>query len=526
MGIPAYFSYIIKNHSKIICTIDNLQTVHNLYLDCNSIIYDALYSLSSDTVDIESVIIKTVCEKLHLYIQQIKPENRVLIAFDGVAPVAKLNQQRTRRFRSTFINEVHDEIHNRKSNKWNSSAITPGTNFMDKLGKDISKYFKNSKKFNVKEIIVSASNEPGEGEHKLFDYIRTNIVTHQNQNTIIYGLDADLIMLSINHLPICKNIYLFRETPEFIKQIDKSLDANKLYMIDIPLLANEIILEMNNYQEVDEEYKKNKIYDYIFLCFFLGNDFMPHFPALNIRTNGINIILDVYAKLFTGSDENLTNGKVIYWKNVKKFVKMLAEGEKEYLLNEYTIRDKLEKRNYPSSTPEEKEIKFNSLPTKNRTIEKYIDPSSDGWQMRYYDKLFDVEWNDKRKKQICHNYIEALEWTMKYYRYGCVDWRWKYDYNYAPLLEDLYECIPYFEENFFEKEAITKPVSPLVQLSYVLPRNCLYMLPTKIKDKLLEEYDHCYTFDVEFEWSFCKYFWECHMHLPEIDISKLEKLIL
>ena len=254
MGIPAYFSYIIKNHSKIICTIDNLQTVHNLYLDCNSIIYDALYSLDSDTVDIESIIIKTVCEKLHLYIQQIKPENRVFIAFDGVAPVAKLNQQRTRRFRSTFINEVHDEIHNRQSKKWNSSAITPGTNFMDKLGKDISKYFQNSKKFNVKEIIVSASNEPGEGEHKLFDYIRTNIVTHQNQNTIIYGLDADLIMLSINHLPICSNLYLFRETPEFIKQIDNSLDANKLYMIDIPLLANEIVLEMNNYQEVNEEY--------------------------------------------------------------------------------------------------------------------------------------------------------------------------------------------------------------------------------------------------------------------------------
>ena len=48
MGVPAYFSYIIKNYPKIIRTIDNLQEVHNLYLDCNSIIYDALYSIKEN----------------------------------------------------------------------------------------------------------------------------------------------------------------------------------------------------------------------------------------------------------------------------------------------------------------------------------------------------------------------------------------------------------------------------------------------------------------------------------------------
>lgn len=31
---------------------------------------------------------------------------------------------------------------------------------------------------------------------------------------------------------------------------------------------------------------------------FLGNDFMPHFPSVNIRTGGIHIMLSAYKNLF------------------------------------------------------------------------------------------------------------------------------------------------------------------------------------------------------------------------------------
>ena len=102
------------------------------------------------------------------------------------------------------------------------------------------------KSYNINQFIFSGSDEPGEGEHKLFQHIRDNEKQHQKQVTVIYGLDADLIMLCLNHLRISKQIYLYRETPEFVKSINSSIDPNESYLLDIPLLSQEIILQMNN----------------------------------------------------------------------------------------------------------------------------------------------------------------------------------------------------------------------------------------------------------------------------------------
>ena len=74
-------------------------------------------------------------------------------------------------------------------------------------------------------------------------------------------MDADLIMLAINHLHISKKIFLFRETPEFIKSIDKTLDPNESYILDIPLLSHYLTEEMNGYsiKEIKKELLKENI---------------------------------------------------------------------------------------------------------------------------------------------------------------------------------------------------------------------------------------------------------------------------
>lgn len=528
MGVPSYFSYIVKNHANIIRKLSsNPIKVDNLYLDCNSIIYEAFYKMDTTTIteEVSNAIISRTIQIIKEYINSLKPTERLIIAFDGVAPVAKLEQQRSRRFKSLYQNALSRSIHKTTApDPWNTTAITPGTIFMKILDERITNAFSNPSQFGLNNIIISGSNIHGEGEHKIFKYIRDFPEQHKDINTIIYGLDADLIMLSINHLPITRNIYLFRETPEFIKSINSELEPNESYVLDIPELANAITFDMNNDEELTSEQQKNRIYDYIFLCFFLGNDFMPHFPAVNIRTGGVDKMLQAYKCTIGNTNENLTDGKIIYWKNVRKLVEFLAKNELDFLKQEHKVRDRREKNKLPDITPQDKMNNFINIPTYERSVEKLINPYKDRWQQRYYKTLFDIEINEERCKQISTNYLEGLEWTMKYYTTGCPDWRWCYNYNYPPLLQDLLHFIPYFNTEFIENK-VENPVSELVQLCYVMPRQSLQFLPDKLYKSIIKYKLEQYKTDCDFSWAYCKYFWECHPNLPHIDVNELEQFV-
>jgi len=414
---------------------------------------------------------------------------------------------------------------------WNTASITPGTKFMNELSSYINSHFKNPSVYNVTSIITSTSDIYGEGEHKIFEFIRKHKEEHKTQSTIIYGLDADLIMLSINHLPICPEIYLFRETPHFIQSIDKSLEPDETYLLDIPLLTNDIITSMNNNDndndnDTKDDYKQKRIYDYIFLSFFLGNDFLPHFPAINIRTGGMDKMLNAYKMTIGKTNNILTDGNKIYWKNVRTLISYLVSQEEEYIKQEYKLRNKREKTYYPAETPEEIFKKFESIPTYERDVEKYINPFKPYWQTRYYRSLLNVQSDstNQRKKDICINYLEGLEWTLQYYTHECPDWKWSYHYHYPPLLQDLLEYIPIFDTTFVPKKE-PNPVSSIVQLCYVLPKDSLTLLPSPLKNELLEKHNEWYKADCNFLWAFCRYFWESHVKMNEIDLKELEMIV-
>ena len=138
MGVPSYFAYLIRNHREMLIKLLNFKKqINNLYFDSNSIVYDGLRFLSKDyekyknDTDFERDLIQLVCKYLEDYINEIKPNKRVMIAFDGVAPVAKLEQQRTRRHKSMLEYKLRCCISGEKK-EWNKTAITPGTKFMKK----------------------------------------------------------------------------------------------------------------------------------------------------------------------------------------------------------------------------------------------------------------------------------------------------------------------------------------------------------------------------------------------------------
>lgn len=224
MGIPKFYRYLSERYplvNEVVTSAQYLPVCDYLYLDLNGVIHNATHG-NSVTQGVKSE--ETVAEYIMGYIshifKQIKPRKLMFIAVDGVAPRAKLNQQRSRRFRSALDAQAERQAKNYEGASFDSNCITPGTEFMYKVDK-ILEYFISKKLLedplwkNTK-VIYSSHSDPGEGEHKIMAYIRS-CYTDPNHNLTerhcIYGLDADLILLSLSLHDV--NVVLLREIINF-----------------------------------------------------------------------------------------------------------------------------------------------------------------------------------------------------------------------------------------------------------------------------------------------------------------------
>ena len=381
MGIPAFFSQFILRRHKNVLRKYGVETAANLCIDSNSIVYDAVRALPADTADFDAALIRAVCAKLDEYIAAVQPR-RVFVAFDGVPPKAKMKQQRERRFKAAAL----------PRSGWNTVQITPGTHFMAALNRGLREHFSgHAARFEF--FRLSTSEDPGEGEHKLFEWLRTE---SPDGTTFVYGLDSDLIILSLHHLQYTP-IHLLREDGR----------DGQLRLLDVPALA----------VQIEQSFGKGKVADYIFITFFLGNDFMPHFPALNLRTRGLDTLMKAYKSTVRPNERLYDGADCIFWDVVHRFVQTLAARETAEIAREYVDRGK---EAVDRDDPE-------NIPRVRREVEHYIAPGTPYWEDRYYATCLKIE--PHNAPLVCDNFYAMLEWNTRYYTKGCPDWGMCYQHT-------------------------------------------------------------------------------------------------
>lgn len=492
MGIPLYYKNIIQDYPDIILPNNDFNIpIHNLFLDLNCAIHPCCANKTN-----EQEMYISIFDKIKECIQITNVQNLIYIAIDGPAPRTKMEQQRQRRLKSSHENKI-----------WDTNQITPGTKFMNQLI-----IFLNQK---CKELpiqyILSDSNQPGEGEHKIMKFIDT---LPKNTNNVVYGLDADLIMLSM----IRKyNIYLLRERTEFNIE-----NLNTSYVFcNINLLKKYVIESIKKpFFKISNNTILN---DYLFICFLIGNDFIINTPSINIRYDGLNILLNTYRELqkdYFGRFY-LLEEKKINFPNFKIFIQKLAENENNHLQNILTIRKNQQRKYQRIFNDLPKQINISNLqnlsnkdinisedrfkdfknhsPVILRGPEEELFLNNKYYLYNFFHTLYNNPSYQKLIQQnidiLCHEYIKSIQWTFDYYFNKCSNWKWYYRYHFAPLLKDLSIYLNTIDsfDIFIDQNEV--PYTPEEQLKIVLPhQNNSYEYPN---------YTPLYSI-------MKRYYWECH----------------
>ena len=384
MGIPFYFASLAKQHKHIITVVKHVLEVDVFVIDFNCLIHRYLI----DTNPYQSVI-----RALAHILEKVCRAKQVIIAMDGLVPYAKIVQQRYRRMR---IGE---------KGVFDRNQISPDTPYMRELESLLKQTFPN--------VIISGTQIPGEGEHKMIHEL--NKLKKNQRNTIcIYGLDADLILISLQHSGLSKpnGMFLLRESAEFN---DPSLKQSEFSVLSVWNLKKELPIEIDQYVALG------------IMCF--GNDFMPSLGMFSLREDGYKRALEVFAE---AKQPNLLTSE-----GRQTFLKVAAQKEMNVLKQRISLRKR----------PEEKAI---------------LGKSESMFSRKYGLSILDGVSN---MKPVVEAYWKTFHWTLYYFRTGHPpNWFWTYPYSDAPLIVDI---LSFEESSELPKKDLTFNVTQ--QLQFIMP---------------------------------------------------------
>lgn len=404
MGVPKFFRWLSERYPSISMLIaeSRIPEFDSLYLDMNGIIHNCTHSDSDSptfrmTEDQMFIAIFNYIE--HLF-GKIKPKKLFYMAVDGVAPRAKMNQQRARRFRTALDAEnakekaIQQGLDMPKEDAFDSNCITPGTEFMQKLTKQL-KYFINKKisedtDWQGVEIVLSGHEVPGEGEHKIMEYIRCSKAQPDYESNVrhcLYGLDADLIMLGLlSHDP---HFCLLREEVTFGRQVSKKpkeLEHQNFYLLHLSVVREYLELE---FQELEQEGvldfpfdMERVIDDFILMAFFVGNDFLPNLPNLHINEGALALMFKLYKEVLPKMGGYINEQGVINVQRLGMLVTALSAVEYRFFEAENSdaqwIKSKKDSNIDYSNSQQKKELTL--TPSQKeilKTVKKYVLNRSD-----------------------------------------------------------------------------------------------------------------------------------------------------
>ena len=565
MGVPGLFANLKNKYPKIVKKIVNnienssedllndiledniVLKPYVLFFDFNCIIHPIVHLLWKtysylNNKEFEEKIMSEVMKYTKKIIEYSNVQNSAYIFIDGVCPYSKMVQQRQRRLASiidkNMINDVREKNGLPQQDYYDTNSITPGTEFMENFNYYIINFVKewNENLENKVKLNYSSYHEPGEGEHKIINYIKENDEILKDQEILIYGLDADLIILSLT-LTKQFNIKLLREKEEV------SLEHFKMIIFDVNECAKSIIYELSN-EKIYENYYLDENYryvdDFIFMTILLGNDFLPSNPTVNMKfrnkyvqaVQGYDLLIDMYKEVKGESDNNtfLTLWKdkrfIVNWQMYKCLIDKMVKFEQQYF---ETVRNRY--NNMGNKTGVELDIDMiNCLAFKEASIDplkmyaKYLnyencrkkrfvhhyfgkkvcscidkDGINYGSQlcndnMEIDDKFYDSKTltiNEIEYDNMIKKYLLTMGYIMYYYYTGCPNNMYFYSPCSGILLSDL---SVYLEKHMDELKTIhdyflnrrIKQIYPIQQLLIVLPKKSFKLISKKI-DRMFDD---------------------------------------
>ncbi len=426
--------------------------------------------------ELEREYMTEVVYKISEIINTIKPSDTVVLAVDGVAPMAKITQQRKRRYEAAMSSS------GKSTSRFNSSCISPGTEFMIRLDAVIQHFIAQGVKtnqFNFKNFIYSSHLSAGEGEHKIFHMIRKkHFEIDPYKANVVYGKDADLFMLSLlSEAPL---LYLCRE------------DYRQTFNIEA--FRNYLYSQMAM-KDVFEPDRQQICHDFVVLIFLIGNDFVPDTIYFHDISQVISDMITSYqtnAKILIDS-----NGQII-WGNFIGFLEKMANREEKYLKELGGQKDKFV-YNFPILDEcFSMEKTYDELMEQFRTIKK-IDIMK--YKKLWYERalgpyseegksIIDIEITKDKINDMCEEYLKAFQWIFQYYTKGqkAVSSRFVYIYHFNPLLSDIVEYIKSTDldrlpqyPNLLKSE-LDPVITPIHQLIAIMPPKSWNLIPQPYRD--------------------------------------------